>query len=374
MFQNSSSPKVCIISPTPPLSLDPPLVVDMADPGAPRVKIPDVISRKPVVPGPNSWAQSRQQSTVHGPTTSGQLTNRDKYENMPMPLAPGDHSPNNTFLQPKTYIQPAIPLVNPVSRLKDQKNRAVTDPIAPKPLFASRKISISQLRNKTSNAEAKMESSKEASMPAEKTPAVQPTFKESTPKLGVDSAQNSEHKTPPTITPAANAPDTSCVSHKDSLKRVATSEQQDQLKPVAIRGYLREDQIKDPRVAGTSITPRDDVIEQSRIENKESRAPKVSTDGTLDPAKVETCDNIGEVGFVKANGMQRVESVMGIIETSSADENMKQVYSNPIDDVSQSSDGRTQKNVALVPPVAYSPSTYGGVWENDPAVVGNFHY
>ena len=49
------------------------------------------------------------------------VTNRDKYEHKPMPLPPKESPSPNAPLQPRTYIQPAIPLVNPTQKTQPQR-------------------------------------------------------------------------------------------------------------------------------------------------------------------------------------------------------------------------------------------------------------
>ncbi len=60
----------------------------MSQPPTPRVKLPEVIPRKPVVPGPNSWALSATQGDPKKLPQPAQVTNREKYEKKPMPLTP----------------------------------------------------------------------------------------------------------------------------------------------------------------------------------------------------------------------------------------------------------------------------------------------
>lgn len=122
----------------------------MSRPSTPHIKLSEV-KRKPLVPGPNSWAQEVEKASSMKGSVSGTATNRSKYEDKPMPPIPQDRDMSPPPIGPGKpgYIQPATPLT--YSSPTSAKNRAVTDPVASKHLFATGKGSIADLRDKFSS-------------------------------------------------------------------------------------------------------------------------------------------------------------------------------------------------------------------------------
>lgn len=122
---------------------------------APRVKLPSVTPPKLSLPNANSWATGKTQVGNKKPSA----TYCDKYENKPMPPTP-EASPSPvekplTARKNRGYIQPAIPLTSSTPAKPSSKNRAVTDPVMPKPLFTSTATTVNQLRKKYSNSRNK---------------------------------------------------------------------------------------------------------------------------------------------------------------------------------------------------------------------------
>lgn len=347
----------------------------MADQDKPRVKLPGVIHRKPLVPGPNSWAQS-QQEQQRSPSDEqlgvGRVTNRDKYEHKPMPPPPADSSPHNKSLQAKAYIQPAIPLVNSVPEIESQQKRAVTDPVAPRPLFASRKLSVAKLRKKYSFSRAKDDVPEVRAMPTvESSPAVRLSSEKAAEVLGLCPPLENKPNTPPASAPSAPEPDPLRLS-SDSAEDTASSARQAQSTPVPTRRYLRENDLPTPTITEALVDPNRQANEHPENQNKDPKKAEdgVLTPGMLRPPRLGRYGNVGEVGLVEANGMHRVESFSGIIESAeSSPSNNGQMYMGSTGALSQSSMTQVLNTGDLLPPVIYSPSNYGGVWENDPAVV-----
>lgn len=346
----------------------------MADQDKPRVKLPGVIHRKPLVPGPNSWAQS-QQEQQRSPSDEqlgvGRVTNRDKYEHKPMPPPPADSSPHNKSLQAKAYIQPAIPLVNSVPEIESQQKRAVTDPVAPRPLFASRKLSVAKLRKKYSFSRAKDDVPEVRAMPTvESSPAVRLSSEKAAEVLGLCPPLENKPNTPPASAPSAPVPDPLRLS-SDSAEDTASSARQAQSTPVPTRRYLRENDLPTPTITEALVDPNRQANEHPENQNKDPKKAEdgVLTPGMLRPPRLGRYGNVGEVGLVEANGMHRVESFSGIIESAeSSPSNNGQMYMGSTGALSQSSMTQVLNTGDLLPPVIYSPSNYGGVWENDPAV------
>lgn len=348
----------------------------MTEKDAPRVKLPDMMPRKPVVPGPNSWAQSKQQqqqSTVSNDLGGVRVTHRDKYENKPMPRPPAETT-QNAYLQAKTYIQPAIPLVNPVSSMQTYKNRAVTDPIAPKPLFAGRKLSVTQLRKRYSGPKTKDDEipKEEAKATNESFPIVGLNSEKAAQVLGLIPAIEDKRNMALASAPTAAVPDVYRESSDNPMGRTGSPVRQVQSTPVPTRRYLRENDLPTPK----SVEVDKDTKQQSNEDLKvEEHGPtglgdRTLLSGMLQPPRVGTHGNVGGVNLVEGIGMHRVESFRGVIENASTPGgNEKEMSSGSIRDLSQPGTAGTQHFVELRSPAVYSPSNYGGVWENDPAVV-----
>ena len=348
----------------------------MADHDKPRVKLPEDVPKKLLVPGPNSWAQSQQEQQQRSSSGEqldvGRATNRDKYEHKPMPPPPADSSPRNKYLQAKAYIQPAIPLVNTGAGMHSQQKRAVTDPVAPKPLFASRKLSVAKLRKKYSFSKAKDDVPEAEAMPTDLTsPVIRLSSEKAAEVLGLCPPPENKPNTPPASGPPAAVPDP-CRPSSDPVLRTNSPARQVQSTPAHTRRYLRENDLPTPIIPDVPIAFNWKVNEDSQSHNRDPKKAEngIFASGTLYPPRLGRYGNVGEVGLVEANGMHRVESFSGVIENaeSSLGHN-RQMYAGSTGVLSQSSMSQGLNTGDLVPPVIYSPSNYGGVWENDPAVV-----
>ena len=348
----------------------------MADQEKPRVKLPDTIPRKPVVPGLNSWAQSRQEqqqrSSSGEQSDVGQATNRDKYEHKPMPPPPTDSPSQNKHLIAKAHIQPAIPLANPRPRLQSQQKRAVTDPVAPKPLFTGRKLSVAKLRKKYSfSKETNDVPGAEAMLTDQSSSVVQLSSEKAAEVLGLYPPPGNKPDIPPAPTPSAPVLDPFRPS-SDSVERAPTPTRQVQSTPAPTRRYLRENGLPTPAITEPPVASKWQVNQDPQNQNSDPKKAEAGnfTPGMLQPPKLGRYGNVGEVGLVEANGMQRVESFSGVIENAeSSPDYHGQMYSGSTGALSQSTMTHGPNTGDLVPPVIYSPSNYGGVWENDPAVV-----
>ena len=348
----------------------------MTDQEKPRVKLPDAIPRKPVVPGPNSWAQSQQEQQQRSSNCEqldvGRATNRDKYEHKPMPPPPADSTPPNRYLLAKAQVQPAVPLVNPRPNMQSQQKRAVTDPVAPKPLFTGRKLSVAKLRKKYSFSKEKDNVTETDAMPTDQSSSVvQLSSEKAAEVLGLYPPPGKKPDTPPASAPAAPVPDPSHLS-SNSVARTASPARQVQSTPAPTRRYLRENDLPTPKLREAHIASSQQVNESSQ--NQINGSKKVGdgdfTPGMLQPPKIGRYGNVGEVGLVEANEMHRVESFSGVIENAESSLSYdRQVYAGSTGALSQSSMTHDLNTGDILPPVIYSPSNYGGVWENDPAVV-----
>ncbi|MCJ1277240.1 hypothetical protein MMC21_005050 [Puttea exsequens] len=342
---------------------------------APRVKLPAAIPRKPVMSGPPEPARyfQEQHGTKYDHTGTSQVTKKDKYEHKPMPPTPtNDGSPPRSYLQPKRYIQPAIPLVSPVSSSHHPKKRAVTDPVVPKPLFAKKQPSVSQLRRKFSNLKENEGASDEEAVEGVivDNPAPRLSSEKAARILGLYPVYNSR-----STTPAVSAPNSvilNPVHDTHDTEGAATPSRQVQSTPVPTRRYLQENGLPTPTLVEPLGTPERPGVEAAAISlGREREEINVTSDnGMLHPHKVGTFGNVSDIGLVQESGMHRIESFRGVIETASP-ERVSHNDSNATPNsghVRFDTEGRRHDEAGLTPSVN-TPSAYAGVWENDPAVV-----
>ena len=346
----------------------------------PRVKLPDPPNAKPVVPGPNSWALEQEQERERASQSNdGPPTVRDRYEHKPMPPIPADEPiPPNTFvLQPKSYIQPAIPLVKPPAMAQNPKNRAVTDPITPSPLFAAtRKVSVSQLRKKYSQSKRKSESPKPDSK--DKEPHI--TSEKAARVLGLPERVDAPKLVLPSSAPAGPASEDRNGSEERLEEGKDTPARQVQSSPVPTRNntpvltrrYLKENGLPNP--IPDANAPTESIQRASTplprpsedVPRKEFLAP---AQGFFHP-KVGTHRNVGAVGLVDGSGMHRVESFRGVIEdVPEPYSGSEHIQANADAAPSQPRTPHTADNADSIGYDMYPPSNYKGIWENDPAVV-----
>lgn len=349
-----------------------------------KAKLPESVLRKPMVPGPNSWALSQQQHKQDQHTNclanSTKAVKKDKYENKPMPPPPPPDSPSpDAHLQPKVYIQPAVPLVGPLPATKTPQKRSVTEPVVPKPLFGSRKISVTDLRRKYSNPKSKAiatEAPEEATR--QSTPKPPTCAEHSRPPAqwsGTQSVEGVVRVTTPVPVPAKSADNPFLTTYESPLQEKSEHARPLQLTPLPTRRYLRENGIPTPKLAETFDQAKHQARGHAQNEGVRPVDPKehIQASAMLYPSRVGTYANTGEVGWVEANGLHRVESCVGVIENAgTGDSNRNTTCTNSSEGPSQPSTAQNSSTGGLLPSVVYTPSDYGGVWENDPAVVSIF--
>ena len=337
----------------------------MSRPSTPRVKPPGVIIRQPIQPGPNSWAQSAEKVSTMKIESSGPATNRDKYENKPMPPLPRtpEHGRSPNAPGKPGYIQPATPLI--YSKATPSKNRAVTDPVAAKHLFGANKVSIGELRRKFSGAKigANLPSVEENTNIGSRTPRPHVAELPTGPSVTRESHEKQHDNPPSSAPPSTNAP--------DPFRSSGTQGRQHQSSPAPTRRYAKDNYSPDLSLTKTSLNPFPYERVETMIPDIRSPDGIIMGDGKLNPTRNGTYGTVGEVEYVEGKAAHRVASFSGVIEnaTSPAEsEDQKQPRSA---NTNSSSDTFQDENLTRPLPLnAYSPSSYGGVWENDPHVVG----
>ncbi|KAL8723032.1 MAG: hypothetical protein Q9225_000574 [Loekoesia sp. 1 TL-2023] len=336
---------------------------------APRVKLPEVTPPKVLQPNPNSWAAKQAQTHNKTPTA----TTRDKYENKPMPPTP-EASPSPaekplTVRKNRGYIQPAIPLTSPGVASSSMKNRAVTDPVMPKPLFTSTTTTVNQLRKKYSQTKNKPKS-KEDEEPATHRPTSPPLViaHKASQILGVYPLKDNNRATPPvSAPPSTNTPDPFRTSTESASGRHVSPSRQVHSTPVPTRRYLQENNLPVQNGARASQDPKE--APKVPVEERKSDHSKEGSDGLLNPARLGVCGRKGEVGYVDQNEMQRVPSFAGIIEHPDSLREGKDTMEPDSAKIDWNENTlRPQYSGEILYPMVYTPNNYAGVWENDPNV------
>ena len=358
----------------------------MADRSTPRVKLPDVMPHKPVIPGPNSWAQSAAQGQAfkEGQSTIPNVTNRAKYEAKPMPATPTSLASEQALAIQKhrRNVQPATPLVLANYESQNHKIRAATDPVAHK--STTKKISIKGLRAKFTNDQATN---------ADVAPEVQPKLpplplpsEKASHVLGyypVPKEKNTKITAPPaSAPPTTDTPDPFRSSSDDPTSRSASPVRQAKSTPVPgrpTRRWMRENNMTTPPLETAEPVVFGQEEQKLPPHSGTSKAnAMILGDGRLSPTKKGTYGRVAEVEVVERG--ERITSQHGLVENvSTGPETGTNDYSEygqeqrPLSDdsiVSNPYAGQTPNSTAILQPAVYSPSVYNGVWENDPNVVG----
>ena len=335
----------------------------MSRPSTPQISPLDANTRNPLQPGPNSWAQSAEKAGKMKIEKSGPPTNRDKYENKPMPPLPRTPEQGKSPTAPSqpNYIQPATPLI--YSHQTPSKNRAVTDPIASKTVFGANKVSIGELRRKFSGTKpgSNLSSIEETANARSRTPKLKVIELPTVPSVVNDSDKNQHTHPPSSAPPSTQTP--------DPFRSSGTQERQHQSSSAPTRRCLRENSVPDPSLVRSSPIPSYMTPEAV---GQEVGSPDgiIVGDGKLNPTRNGTYGTTGEVEFVEGKAAHRVASFAAIIENaSSPHESESKNHFHSADTASSASMLSGQNITHLLQPNLYSPSEYGGVWENDPHVV-----
>lgn len=344
----------------------------MSQPQAPRVKLPEVTPPKLTLSAPNTWTTKQAQTRNKTPTA----THRDKYENKPMPPTP-EASPSPaekplTARKNRGYIQPAIPLASPSQAIANMKNRAVTDPVMPKPLFTSTTSTVNQLRKKYSHSRSSRKSKEEEENSNQRfaSPPAALTHKASQ-ILGVYPVKDNSHGKPPSSAPpSTHTPDPFRTSSESVSGRHVSPNRQVHSTPVPTRRYLQENGM--PPLPGARASQESREAHNVPAEEDDQFHLRSGSDGLLNATRFVTRSGKGEVEYVNKNGMQRVPSFAGIIEQPES----PRVGEGPTEPDGLRIDWnettlRPQYSGEILQPMVYTPSNYAGVWENDPNVVSD---
>lgn len=334
---------------------------------APKVKLPDVKTRKPIVSESNSWAHSKElHRAPPRDTARTQPTNRDRYEDNPsIKVSMGDRQ--ELLLPSKTYIQPAVPLINTTT--PGSKSRAVTDPVQFRSLLTSRKPSVSQLKKKGKVFEF-------ASSKLDLTDGVDLPHPNIAPKalllLGVQQGSTQVLKSAPSQTqipvPICASANDAVVPSSSFLNQVQSETIPTQYSPSEPDGYGSSTEAKK---SATQYS----LLEQPRSGGRDSdvedlqRPQHATSNGNLHPPKVPVYGNVGKQHrIVEPHELHPSSSFHGIIETASPphvgeNDTEHQRHTTPTKGVQREPSGE------MLRPTVYASGGYGTLWENDPATV-----
>ena len=321
--------------------------------------------QKPVVPGPNSWALSAMQGDPKKLPQPAQGTNRAKYEQKPMPPTPGKASVRDELVVPKNRenIQPATPLLYSNQSDHTNKGRAATDPVIPQPLFTGTKPGgIAQLRQKFSGSKTNFNAIKEHD--AAQLSSASPVLSEKALQiLGVKPVPDNSGRTPPASAPPnTNTPESYRGSSNDHSASSISASRQIQSTPVPTRRYLRENRLQTPQLEHISLASTAEMPEEEPSEQRSGNPEGLIVgEGMLNPSRTGAYGRVGEAEYVEGHEHQRVTSHAGVIENAES-----------VDQTSPTQNPYTPQgcdSAGFLPSTVYSPSNYGGVWENDPDVV-----
>lgn len=295
-------------------------------------------------------------------------TNRSKYDDKPMPPLP-DPSPVRSTRNrsgDRFYIYPATPYRKTPVTVNRVKDRASTDPVIPKPLFASKekvrtqpcKEIAEQYYDQEGYDDGKSFQKRPSAPPATAVPS------KASAVLGFyPVSSNKAINEMPSSAPPSTTPPDSYRSSEEISSYSPSQPRQVQSTPVPTRPYVRGNAILTPTLTHSS---RASSRQMGDTESDGGPVQGIITgDGLLSPTKIGGYGKLGGATYVDQIDMQRVDSQMGIIET---------VHSPaPTQNSSYSHHHNGDYNVNLQQPshepMRYSHSNYAGIWENDPHVV-----
>ncbi|KAL8952880.1 MAG: hypothetical protein Q9222_001238 [Ikaeria aurantiellina] len=320
----------------------------------------------------NSWASKHTQAQAKTP----KATNRDRYENKLMPPTP---EPSPTPIEkPLTakkklgYIQPATPLASPDFAIFRPKSRAATDPVMPKPLFTSKTTTVhehGEVQSHTKQDKVKSEGKEAAYKPA--SPPLGLTHKASR-ILGLHSSQDGQRgDCLASAPPCTSSPDPFRISTGSTSGQSAGIDRQVRSMPLPVptRRYLQENNVPSTQGINTHQKSGEELQTPvgAKVELQVTEEPDADHN-FANPNGLGRYDKRGEIEYVGHHPMQRVSSFAGVIETLDP---LKQGGLTTFDSTAVAWDKgslRPHNSDELLHPLAYTPDSYGGVWENDPDV------
>lgn len=294
-------------------------------------------------------------------------TNRSKYDK-PMPPLP-DPSPVRPLRKKsddRFYIHPATPYHKTSINLNHIKDRAATDPIIPKPLFASKEKIKIQPCGETAEPSSDQEGYDDGESFQKQPSAPQSTAVPSKasavlgfyPVLSNKVIEEISSSAPPSTTPS------DLYRSPEGVSSISPSPpRQVQSTPLPTRSYVRGNTILTP-----TLTQSSRASSRQMGDTGSDGGPVrgiITGDGLLSPTRTGGYGKLGGATYVDQIDMQRVDSQMGIIETvSSPAPTEKSSYSHHHND-----DYDTYPPQPSHETLRYTQGNYAGVWENDPHVV-----
>lgn len=329
-------------------------------------KLPE-ISRKSASQVDKSWKNYIMKG-VFGENLPSIPTNRSKYDDKPMPPLPDPSPvrPPRKRSDDRFYIHPATPYRKTPIKLNYVKDRAATDPIIPKPLFASKEKVKTQPCGETAEPNHDQEGY-DGGESFQKQPSVPPSTavpSKASAVLGFyPVSSNKVIDGMPSSAPPSTTPPDLYRSSEEVSSFSPSPPQQVQSTPVPTRSYVRGNAILTPTLTQSS---RASSRQMGDTESDGGPVRGIITgDGLLSPTRTGGYGKVCGATYVDQKDMQRVDSQMGIIETvcSPAPTEKSSCSHHHSDDYDTNLPQPSHETLR------YTQGNYAGVWENDPHVV-----
>lgn len=198
-----------------------------------------------------------------------------------------------------------------------------------------------------------------------KKPKTSKTPESQTQPTGGRNVNQMRRESPPSSAPAnADVP--------DQYRSSGTPGRQTNSTPVPTRRYLRENNIPTSVLTQAAAIVPQVAYDDADPGSDESGMPEgiIVGDGNLKPTVDGTYGTLRQVEVVEGKAVHKVASFAAVIGNTESSPTVTegQQHQRSTTKTPSNRDSLAQDNTMLLP-VAYSPSEYGGVWENDPHVV-----
>ena len=204
------------------------------------------------------------------------------------------------------------------------------------------------------------------SVSAVTTPKTPQTPESHTQTSGGRDINQTRRETPPSSAPAnTNVPDPYRVSGTPGRQTNSTPV------PVPTRRFLKENNIPTSVLTKAAVSLPRFNSDDTDIGSEEDEKPEgiIIGDGSLKPTKTGTYGSLREVQIVEDKAIHKVASLAGVIENAEPSRSAANEQHHPGSSSAPLNRDIHPQDSTMLQPSAYSPSVYGGVWENDPHVV-----
>lgn len=202
------------------------------------------------------------------------------------------------------------------------------------------------------------------SVSAVTTPKTPQTPESHTQASGGRNINQTRRETPPSSAPAN-------TKVPDPYRASGTPGRQTNSTPVPTRRFLKENNIPTSVLAKAAVSLPRFNSDDSDIGSGEDEKPEgvIIGDGNMKPTKTGTYGSLREVHIVEGKAIHKVASLAGVIENAERSPSAANESHHPGSTSNSLNRDIHPQDSTMLLPNAYSPSVYGGVWENDPHVV-----